>query len=302
MSPAKRRKGFSIVELMIALAVMAIVSSQLLLVFSAQHDSYVEQEHVIDTQQDVRLVSDVILTDLRMAGYMLEHKIGVGSNDGGTGAPDVVCMSDPSAIVDAEAAAATGLFAGADVTGTLGGSEDTVTVSVGDLDIDSDGNDDFSATNGGIIISDGTTVHCAIIESIAGNTITFTPDTPASASFTANLTSAAPALVYVVNNNRLTRNGVVLSLQIEDLQIQFGVDDDNDGMVENTEFPIDSLNAAAHDLSAIKTARIFVTSRSMKSEPEHSSARTAAANRLAGTTDNFKRRRVTADVGLRNMR
>lgn len=302
MPGSLHRSGFSLLELMVSLALMAIVSSQLLLVFSAQHDSYVEQEHVIDTQQDVRLVSDLILSDLRMAGYMLPHKVGVGSNDGGTGAADIVCMSDPSAITDAAAAAATDIFGGASITAALTGNDGTLTVSVGDLDIDGNGTDDFTATNGGLLISDGTRVHCATITGVAGNTIDFSPNTPAGMTFTTALTRVVPALVYQVTGNQLARNGIVLSLQIEDLQIQFGVDDDGDGMVESTEFPIDDLMAAAHDLDAIKTARIIVTSRSMKTEPSQTSARTAAANRVAGTADNFKRRRVTTDVGLRNMR
>ncbi len=302
MHSTQRRSGFSLLELMIALVVMAIVSSQLLLVFSAQHESYVEQEHIVDTQQDVRLIADVILADLRMAGFMLEPKMGVGSNDGGTGGTDVVCMSDPSVIPDSVAASATGIFQGASVTTSMTGGDSSLTVSNGDLDIDSEGNDDFSATNGGIIISDGTTVHCAMIDTIVGNTITFHPATPGGAAFATGLTAVAPALVYEVSNNSLTRNGIVLSLQIEDLQIQFGVDDDGDGMVENTEFPIDDLTATAHDLEAIRTARIFVTSRSARAEVNQASARTTAANRIAGTADNHKRRRVTADVGLRNMR
>ena len=109
-----------------------------------------------------------------------------------------------------------------------------------------------------------------------------------------------PAIVYRVTSNELTRNATVLSAQIEDLQVEFGVDADLNGMIENAEFPIDDL--AGQDLKLLRTARVHITARTPQAELDYTGQFTAIANRVAGAADNFKRRRVSADALLRNLR
>ncbi|MBW1885839.1 MAG: prepilin-type N-terminal cleavage/methylation domain-containing protein, partial [Deltaproteobacteria bacterium] len=71
MQRTDRRSGFTLVEVMVAVAVMAIVTSQLLLSFSQQHTSSLEHERTIEIQEEARLVANVILKDLRAAGFMV---------------------------------------------------------------------------------------------------------------------------------------------------------------------------------------------------------------------------------------
>ncbi len=100
----------------------------------------------------------------------------------------------------------------------------------------------------------------------------------------------------------LLRNGVVVSTQVEDLQVRFGVDDNRNHVVDNGEFPIDDLMASVHDLAMIRTTRVLLTSRSVTPNANFAGRRTQAANRDAGAVDHYKRRRVTVDVALRNAR
>ncbi len=291
--------GFTMTELMVSMVVLVIVTSQIMLAYTNQHNNAMAHERVIESQEEVRLVADVILADLRMAGFMVHPTAGVGSIDGGTTASDVLCVSDASAIDDSVLDDASSRFDGATITSSVGGNASTVTLSPLTLDIDGNGTSDF-ASAGGIIISSGTEIHCGVITAKAGNTIAFTP--PTAAGFSASTSNAlvVPALVYRVTGNDLTRNSTVLSSQIEDIQVEFGLDLDENGLVEGAEFPIDDLSG--QDLDLIRLARIHVTARTPRAEPTFNGQFTGVANRTVAAADNFKRRRVSADALLRNLR
>ena len=144
--------------------------------------------------------------------------------------------------------------------------------------------------------------HCAEITAInpATSVITFTPDTPTGFSATAGGGRVAPAVIYEVDGNGLTRNGLRLATQVEDLQAEFGVDADGDGQLGAGEFPIHDLNGS--DPSAILQVRLSViTWADSESDNLQTSGRPAAANRTGGAADGFHRRRVTASVMPRNL-
>ena len=294
-----RSSGFTMTELMIALVIMILVTSQIMLAYMNQHQHSMSHERVVQSQEEVRLVTDVMLADLRMAGFMVDETAAVGSLDGGANAPDVLCVSDPSAIDDMVLVDAQARFDGAKVTSAVAASASSIVLSAATRDIDGDGTDDF-ANVGGIIISSGTEVHCGEVTGVTGNTVSFTPSTPAGFSATIADAFVVPALVYRVASDQLTRNGAVLSSQIEDLQVEFGVDADANGMIENAEFPIDDLSG--QNLRRLRTARVHVTAKTPRAELDYTGQFTAIANRAAGATDSFKRRRVSADALLRNLR
>lgn len=299
MTKRIHERGFSLTELMVALVVMAIVTTQLLLSYSNQHRNAIEQEFVVESQEEARLLTDLALSDLRLAGFMVPREAGVGSIDGGNAAADLLCMSDPAAVDAAVLPGATSRFDGANTQAALGGNASSVSLSVGSMDIDADGDVDF-VVDGGLLISADGLVHCAVIDAVAGGAVSFSPPTPAGFAAPAGGATVVPALVYQVNGTRLTRNRTVLSDQVEDLQVEFGVDIDNNGVVENAEFPIHDLNG--QDLLLVRSARVHVTTRTLNGEPDFSGDFAAVANRAAGAADNFKRRRVSADALLRNLR
>jgi prepilin-type N-terminal cleavage/methylation domain-containing protein len=297
----KSNRGYSLIELMVSMAVMAIVGSQLLLAFSSQYETYIEQDQLSRTQQDVRILTDAILGDLRMAGFMVPKEFGVGTIDGTTTDPDVLCISDPTVFVPTEYEDAPARYDAVDISSNLGGNDSTVTLVASQMDIDEDGNDDF-VDGAGILISDGSTTHCGLITDLTGAVVTFAPLTASGATFSAFSTRAVPAMIYQVDSATatLTRNGLVLSNHMEDLQVEFGVDEDGNGQIEGAEFPIHDL--AGSNLSRIRMARVSMTSRTAMADIKFSGSRAASANRLAGAADNFKRRKAVADSVLRNMK
>ena len=103
----------------------------------------------------------------------------------------------------------------------------------------------------------------------------------------------------MVNGTTLTRNAIVLSNHIEDLQVQFGVDADKNGTVEGAEFPIDDLTG--QDFELVENVRIALTARELRADASFNGQFASVANRVAGAADNFRRRRSTGDTVIRNL-
>ena len=62
-------KGFTLVELLIAMAISGVIMAGVYAAFKSQQDSYLAQEQVAEMQQNIRAGLYIMVTDLRMAGY-----------------------------------------------------------------------------------------------------------------------------------------------------------------------------------------------------------------------------------------
>ncbi|MCW5200417.1 PilW family protein [Desulfobulbus sp. F4] len=73
MSDMKRKylksNGFTLIELMIAIAMVSLLAGAMYSVYSIQQKSYTVQEQVTEMQQKMRSALDIMTRDLRMAGY-----------------------------------------------------------------------------------------------------------------------------------------------------------------------------------------------------------------------------------------
>ena len=69
MSMPKNTKGFTLVELLIAMAISGIIMTGVYAAFKSQQDSYLAQEQVAEMQQNIRAGLYIMTSDLRMAGY-----------------------------------------------------------------------------------------------------------------------------------------------------------------------------------------------------------------------------------------
>ncbi len=315
-------RGFTLLELMIAMALLGIITSQLFLVFASQKKAYVTNARVLDVQEDARLVVDLLMGETRMAGYMVPRRAGIASIDGfltNANTPDTLCVSDPSVLDNNVVQNADDRFDGDDVS-SLTATRITL-LAAGGLDIDGIGGNDFQVGQG-IILADGNSSHCARITAV--NTVTLTIDFTPSLSAALNnpvpgdfalappeRTVVVPAVIYEVGTSAtgggigLTRNSMLISDEVEDLQVEYGFDTDDDGLVDITdplEYPIDSI--AARDPSPLRAVQITVTTRHNAADPEFTgpgSNFAQAANRVAGATDNRRRRRFVASVVPRNL-
>ena len=66
-----RNSGFTIIELMIASAIVAIVMVFTMQTFTVNNRTYIKIDSVVDAQQSVRAVASVLERDLRHAGMMV---------------------------------------------------------------------------------------------------------------------------------------------------------------------------------------------------------------------------------------
>jgi prepilin-type N-terminal cleavage/methylation domain-containing protein len=65
----KGSKGISLIELMVALVISAILIAGLYRTFIGQQKTYTVQEQVVDMQQNARVAISKVIRDIRMAGF-----------------------------------------------------------------------------------------------------------------------------------------------------------------------------------------------------------------------------------------
>ncbi len=66
-------KGFTLVEVLITLVISGILMTSVYAAFRAQQDSYLAQDQVAEMQQNLRAGLDILVHDLRMAGYDVDR-------------------------------------------------------------------------------------------------------------------------------------------------------------------------------------------------------------------------------------
>lgn len=71
-------KGFTLIELFIAMAVSGIIASAIFTAFFSQQKSYLAQEQVSAMQQNLRAAMDIMMREFRMAGYDPHEDSGAG--------------------------------------------------------------------------------------------------------------------------------------------------------------------------------------------------------------------------------
>jgi len=63
------RSGFSLVELLVAMAITGVVMAAVFKIYTTQQDSYVLQEQIAEMQQNGRTAKYVMTREIRMVGY-----------------------------------------------------------------------------------------------------------------------------------------------------------------------------------------------------------------------------------------
>lgn len=63
------KKGFTLIELLIAMLVGSMVMAAVMVSFQSQHNTYLAQDEVVEMQQNARVAMDMLVRDIRSAGY-----------------------------------------------------------------------------------------------------------------------------------------------------------------------------------------------------------------------------------------
>ncbi len=74
----KNSHGFSLVELLIAMAVSAIVSGAIYAAYLTDNRSYIVQDNIAEVQQNIRIAANDLERAIRMAGYDRNQSAGAG--------------------------------------------------------------------------------------------------------------------------------------------------------------------------------------------------------------------------------
>jgi prepilin-type N-terminal cleavage/methylation domain-containing protein len=67
--PILNKKGITLIELLVALVICAIVIAAIYRLFITQSRAYVVQDQVVEIQQNIRTAMEMMVRDIRMAGF-----------------------------------------------------------------------------------------------------------------------------------------------------------------------------------------------------------------------------------------
>ena len=73
---SKQESGFTLIELLIALVISSFIMAGIYAAYRSQQDSYLAQEQVAEMQQNLRAALELMMADVRMAGYDQTKKAG----------------------------------------------------------------------------------------------------------------------------------------------------------------------------------------------------------------------------------
>ncbi len=280
----KRRHGFTLIELMVSSAVLAVIMFYLTNVLVFQSRSYEVVDDVTEVQQNLRAIGDLVEREVRSTGMLVQEGGAACAIDNDFQGSDILFVTDSQAINPANLKDA-GLGSTI-VAGYSGNGTDNVTLSRRALEPDQTllAYDNDSPLNGasdsdffwpgvglggGVIVTDKKNpergAQCGMITRVvqtglAGLTVDVdwtirigaNTHAPAPAGLgPVPLGGGAPELVmipanmYLVdrtvpNQPRLWRNGTILADDVEDLQVAFFHDADDDGIVDPGEWSGDT--------------------------------------------------------------
>ena len=213
------KEGFTLVELMVAMAISLVVMGAIFLTFKSQQDSYVIQTQISAMQQNVRAAMYMLTRDIQMAGYYTNfdadnytmdwddvdndndpttgtdiiRPLIYGQNNVNVAGDNIKDNTDVIVIVKAS-----------DVRHALAVGEDATAgiITLASRDFDADGNDDLNNTTrkyGLLVKGDLSTAEFFEVDSAAGN---ITPPGGLTENYTAgDLICRADIILYKIDEN-----------------------------------------------------------------------------------------------------
>jgi prepilin-type N-terminal cleavage/methylation domain-containing protein len=324
---AGRRGGFTLIEMLTVVAIFGLVAVYVGRILTVNERAYHTVENTSESQQNLRVFGELVEDDIRHAGMMVSRNAAVCGVDA-TNGPDVLYVSDAAAIDPGDdskpyngatitaPAGTTNLTAGVSVTLTLSSlMMETTSPSRPAYDTDGNGTADSDfRKDGGVIVWDTATPTrgnaCGTVTAvdIPNKRITVTGASPMLAGAGTAL-AAVPANEYRVVGTQLRWNNIALADGIEDFQVAyvFDIDQDNqiDGNTDKRSFgEAGQANYTSAELepSRLRELQVDIVSRARMADPKFSGRPQALLNRTPITTaDGFRRRTFETRVLLRNL-
>lgn len=319
------RRGFSLLEMVIAFSILAIVVTAVLQRFVVENRTYSVTDQVIEAQQNLRVVAWLLERDARMTGFMVPEAASLCAIDDNAG-PDSVWFSDADAIdpngQQRNALGAEVQFGYSNSTGSKSlNVDDVVLDGVPFYDTDADGvaDADFSVGAGAILVdlddpSQGAA--CGVVTAVATGRVDVDFQTAIAPSPGPRLL-LVPAHVYQVNltgaDPALLRDGRLLATDVEDLQLAFFFDRDSDGVIDDPDQATGELPgggggapaylASAWDNRDLREVQINLVTRTRADDPTNDEGQfQTTGNRVApAVSDGFRRRVHSSTVRVRNV-
>lgn len=269
------KKGFTIVELMIALLIAGIVMGSLGSLYVSYQKQQTLQEEVTEMQQEARVALEIVAREIRHAGHDTTQ-----ANTAGAG----FVVATPFRL---QFTMDLGDGAGGDPDGDVADANEDVTYSFAAAgDADDDGIADagaaaFSRNTGGGLQDISTNIH-----------------------------AIAFAYAYDNNNDGMLELNAITNEVIWAIPDGVGnwtdLDFDNSGVIDAADGGIGFLPALgpadAAQLQQIRAVKIWILARTSRTDPEYTdNVNYKVGANLINPNDNFRRRLMTVDIRCRNM-
>ena len=276
---ANLQHGFTLTELIVAMAMAVIVMGALYSTFKSQQDSYVNQEVVAEMQQNLRAALYMMARDIRIAGY------------------------DPSELADAGIVSA-------------GPNSINFTFDIHDgVDNDADGTvdeiDEKDVNNEPISDGDVTDANENITYSI-DTTDADNPKLVRNDGF--DVRSVADYIdevgfAYAFDNNGddqvdISGGGFIIwAIDSDgDDKLDLSLDTNDDGVIDTNDNPAGVALAPEVDISRIRAVKIWLLARTGRVDRSFTNSTTyVVSDQQLQYNDNFRRRLLTTAVSCRNM-
>jgi prepilin-type N-terminal cleavage/methylation domain-containing protein len=323
MTYQKKQTGFSLIELMIAMLLGLLIMAGLVNLFLQSKRSFNQNESIARMQEDARFALETIVTDVSMAGMLtdlltpvgigFDTTLAIGVDCGPGGVPnwafsmvnpagDYATLESVDNATSATANAAHSCIAVADIKpGT-----DILTVKrvAGRAEPAPEAGRVYLRTNG--------TAGLLFTEPVSGAP-------PVNVPVPFQDWEYLPVIYYVQNYAFVVGDGIptlcrktlspaggassmtteCLARGVEDMQIEFGIDTDNDGSAN-----VYLAAPLASQMSQVVSAKIYLLVRSEESDISYVNDKVYTLSNAAAYTpnDNFYRRTFSTTVGVRNLR